>query len=371
MEKKHILHVNIDNNGGNGAFTLIRYLYEYLFDSYIFDYYTMGKFVEDNVLYSILIDGGFCYSENLNNNKLLKHILLPFKFYSFLKKHSYEIIHIHSEVAYKHFLYSFVAKRMNTKTIIIHSHSSDIDGEYKKIKLLFHMLFKRKVNKYGTNFLACSKIAAKWMFMPKILNGESFYILNNGITPEKYHFSETVRLKVRKNLGLSENIVIGHVGALKKVKNQEFLIDILSHLKENNYKLLLVGDGDCKEKLMKKAKKLKCDEQVLFLGNRTDVSDLLQAMDIFVFPSFFEGTPMALIEAQAVGLPIIASDIINSDIKINNNLFFYSLNESAKLWSEEVKKKKDNHIKSEGFNNIYHSMYNIQNSAKKLRVIYQ
>ena len=85
LHRKRILQVNIDNDGGNGAFALVRYLYSFLKNEYVFDYFTMGKFIEDSVYKDILSDGGKCYSADLRSNKLLGHIILPFNFYKFRK----------------------------------------------------------------------------------------------------------------------------------------------------------------------------------------------------------------------------------------------------------------------------------------------
>jgi len=371
MKRKRILHVNIDNNGGNGAFSLVRYLYEHLSDDYIFDYYTMGNFVKDAVWNEIIQNGGLCESANLRKNKLLGHILLPYRFYKFLKKNSYEVVHIHSEVAYKHFLYAIAAKAIGTKKIIIHSHSNDIDGDNKGLKLLLHNFLRKRVNKYGTYFLACSQPAADWMFDKSVLTSNKFFLLCNGIAPEKYRFSEAIRERKRVELGVNNKIVVGHVGGLKKVKNQSFLVDIISKLDANKYVLILVGDGEDKEKITEKVKQLKCEKRVMLLGSRNDVNEILQAMDIFVFPSFFEGIPMALIEAQSVGLPALVSNAINRDIRINNNVFFYSLKKNANDWADFVEANWNKHLKTNGYDNINHSIYNIKNSAEKLREIYK
>ena len=203
MDRKRVLQVNIDNNGGNGAYALVRYLYSFLKEEYVFDYFTMGNFIDDLEYENIITEGGKCYSSNLRKNKLIGHIKLPFVFYKFLKQNSYEIVHIHSEVAYKHFLYAIAAKKAHVKKIIIHSHSSNIDGYNKKIKYVFHKFFKSLVNKMGTDFLACSYSAAKWMFSPKVLNDKKFHILHNGINPLKYKFSDEIRNKIRDEYGLN------------------------------------------------------------------------------------------------------------------------------------------------------------------------
>ena len=370
MKRKHVLQVNIDNNGGNGAFSLMTYVYEYMSDEYIFDYYTMGQFVHDAVYENIISNEGHCYSANLRKNKIFGHIRLPFRFYAFLKKHDYDIVHIHSEVAYKHYLYAIAAKKANIQNIVIHSQSNSVDGNCKLIKKIFHKLCKSKINKIGTTFLACSEQAAEWMFESYNLKSNKYHLLSNGIAPDKYKFSSEIREKIRKELNIENCVVIGHVGALKWVKNQKFLIEILQKLNDKNYKLILVGDGDDKEELIELAKHKNCIDNVLFLGSRCDVNELLQAMDIFIFPSIFEGVPVALIEAQAVGLPIIASDTINHNVKINDNLYFYSLNEKVEKWILKIEELLGKHLTENGYMNVINSDYNIENSANELKKIY-
>ena len=370
MDKKRVLQVNIENTGGNGAFSLVQYLYKYLKDDYIFDYFSMGNFTQDIVWNEIIKTGGKCYSANLRNNKLVGHVKLPFVFYKCLKQNNYNTVHIHSEVAYKHFLYGIAAKFAGVRQIIIHSHSSSIDGDNKGFKYFCHIILRTFVNRLGTDFLACSGPAAEWMFNKRTLNSNNFRYLHNGIAPSAYKFSKEKRNDKRRELGITTNIVLGHVGALKKVKNQERLLDIIKDLNDPQYKLLLIGDGDDREKLENKAKSLYIKNQILFLGNRTDVADLLQAIDVMVFPSFFEGIPMALIEAQATGIPIVASDGINKAIEINDNIRFVSLKETNDKWIKVIKEIKDNHIGEQGNINVSLSDYNIEKSANELKKVY-
>lgn len=370
MDKKRVLQVNIENTGGNGAFSLVQYLYKYLSDEFIFDYFSMGIFTQDAVLDEIVKTGGKCYSANLRNNKLVGHVKLPFVFYKCLKQNNYNTVHIHSEVAYKHFLYAIAAKFAGVRQIIIHSHSSSIDGDNKGFKYFCHIILRTFVNRLGTDFLACSEPAAEWMFNKKTLNSNNFRYLHNGIAPSAYKFSKEKRNDKRRELGITTNIVLGHVGALKKVKNQERILDIIKDINDSNYKLILIGDGEDKEKLVKKAKKLGIESQVLFLGSRTDVADLLQAIDVIVFPSFFEGIPMALIEAQATGIPVVASDTINKAIKINSNIRFVSLEEDNSIWIEAIKEVQNNQLENLGNINVSLSDYNIEKSANELKKVY-
>lgn len=370
MRRERVLQVNIENTGGNGAFSLVQYLYKYLNEEFIFDYFSMSDFTQDKVYDEIITKGGKCYSASLRKNKLLGHIRLPFVFYKYLKQNNYSIIHIHSEVAYKHFLYGVAARCAGIKKIIIHSHSSSIDGDKKGFKYFCHSILRLWVNKLGTDFLACSEPAAKWMFTKKTLEGDHFRLLHNGIAPKEYVFSKKRRDEKRKELRISSKVVLGHVGALKKVKNQERLLEIVKVINDEKFVLLLIGDGEDKNKLLDKVRTLGIEKQVLFLGSRTDVSDLLQAIDVLVFPSFFEGIPMALIEAQAAGIPIVASDTINRDIKINKNVSFVSLKANNVDWIRKINEALNQHIKEEGNSNVLLSDYNIENSANELRKVY-
>ncbi len=369
-EKKRILQVNIENSGGNGAFALVLYLYSFLKNEFIFDYFTMGKFNEDDIYKNIIADGGKCFSANLRSNKLVGHIKLPFVFYRYLKNNNYDIVHIHSEVAYKQFLYAISAKLAGVRKIIIHSHSSSIDGDNKELKFISHKIFRFFVNVLGDEFLACSEAAASWMFSKETLNSSHFRLLHNGIAPYSYKFSEEKRKEKRIELGISDKVVLGHVGALKKVKNQGRIIDIIKDINDERYVLLLIGDGEDKVKLASKARELGIDNQVMFLGGRSDVADLLQAIDVLVFPSLFEGIPMALIEAQAVGIPIVASDTINKAIKINENISFVSLDESNCKWIDAIKGMEGKLLYNQGYINVVSSDYNIAKSANDLKVVY-
>lgn len=372
--KKRILQVNIDNNGGNGAFSLVYNLYEVLSDQYIFDFFTMGNFIASKEVIKIKENGGQVYSGNLRQSRFLGHILLPFHFYKFLKTHKYDIVHIHSEVAYKHFLYALPARLAGTSKIIIHSHSNNVDGDKRELKRIFHHLFKPLVCALGTDFIAISPQTAVWMFTKKVRMGKRFYYLTNGINPHKYIFNNSIRNSMRNKLNISnDKIVIGHVGSLKKVKNQQMLIRLLSYCNsiENKYELVLVGDGNDYEMLHELAVHCHQSDSIHFLGSRDDVSDILQAMDVFCFPSLFEGVPMSLIEAQAAGIPVIASENISEDIKINENVEFLPIGTNYKEWKAHIDKDINTHLHEKGYYNISESKYNINNSASKLNDIYK
>ena len=143
---------------------------------------------------------------------------------------------------------------------------------------------------------------------------------------------------MREELGIEGKKVIGHVGRFNPQKNHEFLIDIFNEVykKDNNTVLLLVGDGYLKEKIEDKVKKLGLEDSVRFLGVREDIPELLQAMDLFLFPSLFEGLPVVLVEAQAAGLKCVTSTGVTKETDITNSLEFYDLNETPEKWAEKI-----------------------------------
>lgn len=163
---------------------------------------------------------------------------------------------------------------------------------YKEIHR-FNRLF---VSKLATHYFSCGYEAGEWMFKKK-----EFEIINNAIDTKKYIFNEEIKKKIRHDMKLENGFVIGHVGRFVEQKNHAFLIDIFNGIYNQNPKayLILIGDGELLPSIKEKVNQLNLSENVFFLGLRQDVTDLLQAFDVFVFPSLFEGLPIALIEAQA------------------------------------------------------------------------
>ena len=164
----------------------------------------------------------------------------------------------------------------------------------------------------------------------------------------KFRLNEEVRNNIRRELGIENKKVIGHVGRFNPQKNHEFLIDIFNEIykKDKDTVLLLIGDGYLKEKIEEKVNKLELDESVKFLGVREDIPELMQAMDLFLFPSQFEGLAVVMVEAQAAGLKVITSTGVTTESNITENVEFIELNKSAKYWADIVlnsdfKKKND------------------------------
>lgn len=186
--------------------------------------------------------------------------------------------------------------------------------------------------------IAPSTEAAEYVFGKDCIKKGKAQILHNGLDLAYYSFSTEGRNRIRKELNIEDKLVIGHIGRFNKQKNHSFLIDIFNeiHKINNNAVLLLVGDGELKDEVINKVEKLELSNNIFFLGVRKDIPDILSAMDIFVFPSYFEGMPNAIIEAQATGLSCLISDSITSEAIINDNVKALSLNEKALKWANNV-----------------------------------
>ena len=247
-----------------------------------------------------------------------------------LKAEKPDIIHCHTYFDAASVM--LVAKQLKIKTRITHSHTAE--GKTIGRKLL-HTTLSRIIRKKSTKLIACSKEAGEALYG----KNASYEIMPNMIDTDNAKYNEKMRSKIRKSLGIKDNeIVIGHVGRLAEVKNHKFLIEIFNEIKKQykNYKMLFVGDGELRHELETQIKKHGYNKDIILLGNRSDVMDILNALDIFVFPSIYEGLPTVLIEAQDNGLPIVASSSISHESKINNNFEFVDLEKGAKHWSDVI-----------------------------------
>src|SRR5699024_7106314 len=166
-----------------------------------------------------------------------------------------------------------------------------------------------------------SKLAGAYSFN---VNKEEVRVIKNAIEPEKYIFNEKIRRKKRAELGLKNELILGHLGRMEVEKNHLYLIDVFKAYHDLNPKsiLILVGEGTLKEKLQERVAEYDLKKNVHFLENDTDYYEWFQAMDVFLFPSFFEGVPIPLIEAQAAGLPTIVSNKVTREVKVSNLIHF-------------------------------------------------
>lgn len=268
------------------------------------------------------------------------------------RKNEYKIVHSHLNTLSVFPLYA--AKKAGVPIRIAHNHSTAGKGEYKKNIMKYMLRPFAKVN--ATHYAACSRYAGAWLFGEKAVNNGEVTIFNNAIDLDKFKFNEEVRSRVRRTLDIEDRFVVGHIGRFCYQKNQEFLIDIFNavHQKNPNAVLMLIGEGDLEHAVRQKVEDKGLMDSVMFLGNRNDVHELYQAMDVFVLPSRYEGLGMVAVEAQIAGVRTIVSTEVPDDVAITDSIEFLNLSDSVERWTDKVLNGKERSVllkgKSDQFN---------------------
>lgn len=281
----------------------------------------------------------------------------------FFDEHSeHQIVHAHQDCLSSVILK--VAAQHNVPVRIAHSHNAN---QYRNLKYPIKLWYRRSIPQYATNLFACGKDAGDWMF-----SGAPYQIINNAIDVAAYSYDPEKRIEMRQKLGLENELIVGHVGRFNPQKNHPFLLDIFAALpkKEPDAVLLLAGGGEDMTKIQAKAQILGIAERVRFLGVRSDVADLMQAMDVFVFPSLYEGLPVTMVEAQAAGLPCLISDKIPPECILTNGLVdVLPLSAEPKTWAATILEKK-NFPRSDRRSEIAAHGFDITTEAVKLQKFY-
>lgn len=282
--------------------------------------------------------------------------------YDFFKNHSeYRIVHCHLDCMSA--LPLSVAKKCGVPVRIAHSHNANQDKNWKYLLKRFYM---KKIPDTATHFFACSKDAGDWMFP-----GQSVTVLKNGIETDRFYFNPDVKSALRTELGIQDQLVIGHTGRFMPQKNHSFLLDVFAQIRKekSNALLLLIGEGPLEHEIRQKATELALIDSVRFLGVRKDVNHLLQAMDIYVMPSLYEGLSLAAVEAQASGLPCYFSDSVSAECKLTDSVTFLPLSASPSRWAEAILKADISSRKS-GHEAVRDAGFDIQNTADFLQDFY-
>ena len=307
-----------------------------------------------------------------------KVILIPpyqkvFKYHKELKKilkeGNYKIVHSHINTLSVFSL--FAAKCAGVPVRIAHSHSTT--NKQEKKKNLVKQVLRPFSKVFATDYMACTEHAGRWLFGNKEYDNGNVYLLNNAIDLDKFKYDEKLRKEKRKELNIKEDtLVIGHVGRFVEQKNHRFLIDIFNevHKQNKNSILLLIGQGPLMEEMKEKVDSLGISDSVKFLSQREDVSELYNAMDLFLFPSLYEGLGMVLIEAQANGLPCVASTEVPAIAKVTEKLTFMNLESGVEIWIKAI----FSYLKDVNRKNIILNdelkKYDIKSESYKLEEIY-
>lgn len=288
------------------------------------DFASTNSELDESLIQELNRSGSSYYSLGSRKKNILKYSKRLSKV---IKRGNYDIIHINSNSATA-LIELEVAKKYCIKKRIVHNHTSICDHK------ILHMVCYPFFRKSYTDAIACSRKAGEWIF-----RDGNFQVLNNGIDSERYRFSKKYRTQIRMQYGITEKTtVLGHVGKIYKPKNHLFLIDIFNdfHTLNQDSKLLLVGDGDMRHEIEKKVERLGLHNDVIFAGMQRKPEQFLSAMDVFVFPSIWEGMPLSVIEAQASGLLCLVSDRIDEGIAISKSLKRISIEKGSEPWIEDL-----------------------------------
>ena len=286
---------------------------------------------------------------------------------SFFEEHT-EYATVHGHVRSTAAIYLKIAKKYHRFTVA-HSHST---SSGKGISAIVKNIMQFPIRTTADYFLGCSQIANEWLFGKRVANDSNkCSVLKNGVDLTKYRFDVEIRNQYRKFLKIETNLVIGTVGRIETPKNPMFIIDVFCEILKTvpSARLLWVGDGSLMSTVNEKIAQLNIENKVLLVGSKNNVSDYLQAMDVFLFPSLWEGLGMSLIEAQATGLPCICSDVIPDEARVTDLMIKKCLTDTAEEWatvclgaSQKPREDQTDKIKS--------ANYDIKQVVEQLKGVY-
>lgn len=368
MELIRVLQLVSPDFGGIESFVFNHYRYMDK-QRFQFDFLTQNRALEGAVQYR-----EFQYKVHLmqtaaNGNKdlFVRHIREIFK-------EKYDVLHLNN-CFWTGYLLEELAQEAGIRKVIVHSHSTFIDepDEAQRMELLRrHEEIKRTFSPdLATDFWACSRLAADWLFGPQIPR-DQIRIIKNAIDVEKYRFDLEVRNQIRGELNLGDTLVLGTAGRLSYQKNQAFLLDVFAkfHQKCPQSKLLIVGDGELREDLKEQIRNYHLEEAVLLLGWKTDVERYLQAMDVFLLPSRFEGLGIVVVEAATSGLPCLVSDQVPEEVSFAETIRHVPL--SLPVWNEALEELTQVQVdRRSGVDVTRAAGYDIRQQAKVLEALYE
>lgn len=289
----------------------------------------------------------------------------------FFEKHKdYKVIHCHYQGLQNIDMISYAAKAQIPRRIA-HAHNSGyeyIPGIALRALIKYN---KWKMSRVATDFFACSELAGSWMFGKT--SKEGLKVVRNAIDTELFRYNKTTRYEVRKELELEDKFVVGNVGRFANQKNLLFLVEVFVEVLKlrDNACLLLVGDGLLREDIERKINQFGVADKVVLTGARRDINRIIQGMDTFVLPSKFEGLGIVLIEAQSSGLKCFASEnVIPESAKVTDLLRFIPLEVGAKAWAKIIVEESDEYHRSDRYENIVQSGYDINSNVKMIENTY-
>lgn len=317
IKKTKVLHMTELGSGGIAKLTVS--INKLISPKIQFDYLVFRdhkEFFEDEVL-SYGARKQIIDTENIRN-VLYKVIWKEKQMISLFKREKYDVVHVDASTPYD-VVVAIAAKIAGVKKIVLHSHNNDFHRR-KPLRDLFMPIYKWCMLPVVTDYFAISESAANFMFPKKILCKKKYTLIRNGISLDDYNYNCSDRNKYRRERGLENNFVIGHVGRFEYQKNHDFIIDVFEEIQKirPNSVLLLVGEGKLENEIKEKVKNKRLLDKVIFYGPTYDVRKTLLIMDAFIFPSRFEGLGIVGIESQATGLLTFCADTIVEEVNVSD-----------------------------------------------------
>ena len=256
---------------------------------------------------------------------------------SFFQVHAKEYTWLHNHEVYLTFLLRPISKRYGLEKFIVHCHATKYSD--KPLHAVRNGILCLPIRFMKVERLACSEAAGKFLYGERLMKAGKVFVMHNAIDCEKFRFRPEVRERLRKEMGLEGKFVIGHVGRFERQKNHEFLVRVFAevHKQMPESMLLLVGDGSLEASVKQSVRESGVEKSVTFLGQRTEVADLLQVMDTFLLPSRYEGLGIVLYEAQVSGLKCYASDYVPKESSLGNTAYLLLKNAEA-FWASVIVK---------------------------------
>ena len=280
------------------------------------------------------------------------------------RQNGYKIVHSHMNTLSVFSLWG--AKRAGVLNRIAHNHSTAGKGEGAKNAMKY--LLRPFSTVYPTRLCACSETAGQWLY-----GGKPFRVFNNAIETERFAYDPAKREAIRKELGLENRLVLGHVGRFCYAKNHEFLLKVMAEVCKlrPDAVLLLIGEGELETETRQQVQELGLQENVRFLGRQSDPAKFYQAMDAFVLPSRYEGLGIVLIEAQAASLPVICSTEVPQEAKILPSMQYLSLQEPPAVWAAAAVRAAEEGNRRDTTEELRAAGYDICTEARKLEAFYE
>lgn len=273
-----------------------------------------------------------------------------------IKEGNYKVIHCHQD--HSSAIPLFFANISGVPVRIAHSH---LTKQKKGIILRsIDYILSLIIKICATNYLACGNDAGIALYGSLWFKKGKKMV--NAIDIDKFKFSEQTRQEYRLNLNLEDKFTLIHVGRFAEFKNHSFLIDVMSEYNQLNKKwcLLLAGDGELKDSIVELVQKKGLEKNIIFLGIRDDISEILNAVDILLLPSKVEGLPVSVIEAQASGLKILVSDNVTREVGITDSVEFIPLD--IDKWLKAIIDSEES-IRQDNINILTSSGYSIKKEA--------